>query len=55
MLALPAGNTAAYITKFVIPKGTKILYGTVKSMVDKAEFGSHATGGGVQIYIPPSR
>jgi hypothetical protein len=44
-LALPPGSTAENVTKWVIPKGTEVLQGTVAP-----NFGSQ--GGAAQIYMP---
>lgn len=43
--ALPPGSTAENIRKWVIPKGTEVLKGTVAP-----NFGRK--GGAVQIYVP---
>ncbi|MCA9026150.1 MAG: hypothetical protein KDA86_13155 [Planctomycetaceae bacterium] len=51
-LALPANNTAERVTAFRIKKGTTILYGKVAGQKSKLGFGSYATGGGIQIYVP---
>ncbi|MFN7987714.1 MAG: hypothetical protein U0529_09595 [Thermoanaerobaculia bacterium] len=51
-LALPDGNTADNVDSFVIPKGTIILLGRAASQVGQDGFGSYATGGDEQIYLP---
>ncbi len=51
-LALPEGNTAQNVTEFRIPADTTVLRGKVASQAGEVGFGSYATGGGVQIYLP---
>jgi len=49
LLALPSGNSATTVTPIGIPKGATIITGGV---APQPGFGSYATGGGFQIYIP---
>jgi len=51
-LALPEYNTAENVSSFRIPAGTMIIRGKVASKVGTVNFGSYATGGGTQIYLP---
>ena len=51
-LALPNKNLATNIAEFVIPKDTKLLFGKTASQILDTFFGSHAAGGGLQIYLP---
>ncbi|MCC7301887.1 MAG: hypothetical protein IT233_04520, partial [Bacteroidia bacterium] len=50
-LALPVSNSASYISKVRIRKGTPLLYGKVASQVSTNGFGLYATGGGEQYYF----
>jgi RHS repeat-associated protein len=49
-LALPNTNTAENISVFKIPAGTTIIRGEVAPRV--RDYGPHAVGGGMQIYLP---
>jgi RHS repeat-associated protein len=51
-LALPASNTATEMSQYILPRGTRVLYGEVQSKVGDAYFHPHATGGGMQYYVP---
>lgn len=51
-LSLPNSNTAEKIDAFIIRKDTIILEGKAASQVGHPIFGSYATGGGEQIYLP---
>ncbi len=51
LLALPNNNTAEYIVKMKIRKGTPYLYGEVTSQASNSLFGNYATGGGKQYYL----
>ncbi|MBC7252212.1 MAG: RHS repeat-associated core domain-containing protein [Anaerolineae bacterium] len=49
-LALPNTNTAENVSVFKIPAGTTIIRGEVAPRV--RDYGPHAVGGGMQIYLP---
>jgi hypothetical protein len=51
-LALPDKNLATNVAEFIIPKDTKFVFGKVASQISDSLFGSHAVGGGLQIYLP---
>ncbi|HLG39815.1 MAG TPA: hypothetical protein VI461_09110, partial [Chitinophagaceae bacterium] len=51
LLALPNNNTAEYIVKMKIRKGTPYLYGDVASQIGNPDFGPYAVGGGTQYYF----
>ena len=51
-LALPGDSTAKQLSEFVIPADTVVLIGKVADQTKAKHFGSHAVGGGIQIYLP---
>ena len=51
-LALPDGNSAINISKFILPKDTVIVLGEASPQLDNGLFGAYAEGGGIQIYVP---
>lgn len=51
-LALPDSNLASDVASFVIPKNTRVLIGSVANKAFDPIFGSHAVGGGLQLYLP---
>ncbi|MCA9952839.1 MAG: hypothetical protein KDE48_24485, partial [Anaerolineales bacterium] len=51
-LALPENNSANTVSRYVIPKGTNVLYGRVSSQVGNEGFLPNTTGGGMQYYVP---
>lgn len=51
-LALPKKNAATKVSITTLPAGTTVLTGKAASMVGNPVFGSYATGGGYQMYIP---
>jgi hypothetical protein len=52
LLALPNSNAATSVTQYVIPAETTYISGGIASQTSTSGFGSYATGGGYQIYIP---
>ena len=46
MLSLPSGNTAEFMTEFVIPKGTTVLTGIASALIE------NTTGGGIRWWVP---
>ena len=52
-LALPNWNDGTQVTRYLIPKDTKVIIGKVASQTgDLLNYGPKAVGGGFQIYLP---
>jgi len=50
--ALPNSNTAELVALFSLRRGTEVVRGICADMTDDPVFGSYATGGGEQYFVP---